>query len=107
MCTSDGTTTAWPSEDTGNSSVDPCNAARNRIRPAPSIWASMLDGLMAVTAALNHQIRLAARRGGLPNPADFTQTEEPVPHPGDGEFVVKVLYVSLDPAMRGWLNEAR
>ena len=34
-------------------------------------------------------------------------TEEPVAEPGDGEFVVKVSYISLDPAMRGWMNEGK
>src|SRR5207249_453028 len=33
--------------------------------------------------------------------------EEPVPEPDDGEILVKVLYLSLDPAMRGWLNEGK
>jgi NADPH-dependent curcumin reductase CurA len=32
---------------------------------------------------------------------------EPVPEPGDGEFLVHILYISLDPAMRGWMNEGR
>jgi NADPH-dependent curcumin reductase CurA len=67
----------------------------------------MLDAAMAVSAATNQQIRLAARPVGLPKPTDFTRTEEPVAHPGDGEFLVRVLYISLDPAMRGWLNEGR
>jgi NADPH-dependent curcumin reductase len=31
----------------------------------------------------------------------------PVPEPVDGEFLVRVLYVSLDPAMRGWMNDGR
>jgi NADPH-dependent curcumin reductase CurA len=37
--------------------------------------------------------------------SNFKQTEEPVPAAEDGQAVVKVLYVSLDPAMRGWMNE--
>ena len=59
------------------------------------------------TATVNHQFRLAARPAGLPVPSDWTYTEEAVPEPADGEFVVKVLYISLDPAMRGWMNEGR
>src|SRR5262249_51184576 len=55
----------------------------------------------------NHQIRLAARPAGLPKPTDWSHTEEPVPEPGDNEVVVKVLYISLDPAMRGWMNEGK
>ena len=56
---------------------------------------------------VNHQFRLAARPVGLPKPGDWQYTEEPVPEPGDGEVLVKVLYLSLDPAMRGWMNDAR
>jgi NADPH-dependent curcumin reductase CurA len=49
---------------------------------------------------LNHQIRLAARPSGLPKPSDWELTTEPVPAPGDGEFVLAVEYVSIDPVMR-------
>jgi NADPH-dependent curcumin reductase CurA len=55
----------------------------------------------------NHQFRLAARPQGLPKPSDWNYTEEPVRDPGAGEVLVKVLYLSLDPAMRGWMNEGR
>ena len=58
-------------------------------------------------SAVNHQFRLAARPVGLPKRSDWSLTEEPVPEPGDGEFLVKILYISLDPAMRGWMNEGR
>jgi NADPH-dependent curcumin reductase CurA len=57
--------------------------------------------------ATNHQVRLAARPQGLPKPSDWDHTEEPVRDPGDGEVLVKTLYLSLDPAMRGWMNEGR
>src|ERR1700738_3302570 len=56
---------------------------------------------------INHQFRLAARPVGMPKRSDWTYTEEPVREPGDGEILVKVLYISLDPAMRGWMNEGR
>lgn len=56
---------------------------------------------------VNHQIRLAARPVGLPKRSDWRFTEEAVPQPGAGQVLVKVLYVSLDPAMRGWMNEGR
>ena len=55
----------------------------------------------------NHQVRLAARPVGLPAPADWRFTEEPVPEPADGELLVRVDYLSLDPAMRGWMNEGK
>ncbi len=58
-------------------------------------------------AVINHQFRLAARPVGLPKRSDWTYTEEPVPELGAGELLVKVLYISLDPAMRGWMNEGK
>ncbi|MCY1073956.1 NADP-dependent oxidoreductase [Archangium lansingense] len=57
--------------------------------------------------ATNHQFRLAARPVGLPKREDWSYTEEPVREPGEGELLVKVLYLSLDPAMRGWMNEGK
>ena len=56
---------------------------------------------------INHQFRLAARPVGLPKRSDWNYTEEPVADPGPGQVVVKNLYISLDPAMRGWMNEGR
>ncbi len=56
---------------------------------------------------VNKQFRLAARPIGMPKRSDWSCTEEPVPDPGEGEVLVKVLYISLDPAMRGWMNEGR
>jgi hypothetical protein len=58
-------------------------------------------------SAINHQFRLAARPVGLPKRSDFNYTEEPVRDPESGEILVKNLYVSLDPAMRGWMNEGK
>jgi NADPH-dependent curcumin reductase len=57
--------------------------------------------------AINHQVRLAARPVGLPKRSDWQFTETPVPKPGDREVLVRTLYLSLDPAMRGWMNEGR
>jgi NADPH-dependent curcumin reductase CurA len=56
---------------------------------------------------VNHQFRLAARPVGLPVPSDWQYSEEPVPEPGEGEVLVEILYISLDPAMRGWMNDGR
>lgn len=44
---------------------------------------------------------------GLVTPDVFRLEPQPVPTPGPGELRVKVAYVSLDPAMRGWINEGR
>ncbi len=55
----------------------------------------------------NHRFTLAARPVGMPKPTDFAFEEHEVPEPRDGEVVVKVQYISLDPAMRGWMNDAK
>ena len=55
----------------------------------------------------NHQVRLAARPQGLPKASDWQFTEEPVAEPADGGVLVKTLALSLDPAMRGWMNEGK
>jgi NADPH-dependent curcumin reductase CurA len=55
-------------------------------------------------SSTNHQVRLAARPSGLPKPSDWSFTEEPIPTPSMGELVVAVSHLSLDPAMRGWMN---
>ena len=58
-------------------------------------------------ALSNRQYRLAARPVGLPKASDWKFTAEPVTEPADGQVLVKVLQLSLDPAMRGWMNEGR
>ena len=57
--------------------------------------------------ATNHQVRLAARPVGIPKRSDWQFTEEAVPVPAPGQFVVQVTHLSLDPAMRGWMNEGK
>jgi NADPH-dependent curcumin reductase CurA len=52
-------------------------------------------------AEANRQIVVAAVPMGMPKPSDFRLVEGPVPHPGAGEVVVRTLYLSVDPYMRG------
>ena len=56
---------------------------------------------------INHKFELAARPLGMPKRSDWNYKEEPVRELGDGELLVKILYISLDPAMRGWMNEGK
>ncbi len=57
---------------------------------------------------MNRQVRLAKRPPPGPFlPDTFEVIEDDIAEPGDGEFRVRVAYVSLDPAMRGWVNEGR
>ncbi len=55
----------------------------------------------------NRQYRLAARPVGMPKPSDWNLTSETVAEPADGQVLIKVLQLSLDPAMRGWMNEGK
>jgi NADPH-dependent curcumin reductase CurA len=54
---------------------------------------------------INHQVRLAARPHGTPVDSDWEHTTEPVRQPADGEFLVRQRWISLDPAMRGWMDD--
>ena len=55
----------------------------------------------------NHQIRLKARPNGLPTRDGWDFTTEPVAAPAEGGVLVKTLAISLDPAMRGWMNDGK
>jgi NADPH-dependent curcumin reductase len=60
-----------------------------------------------MTALSNRQFRLATRPVGMTKASDWNMTTESVPELGDGDVLVKVLELSLDPAMRGWMNEGK
>ena len=55
----------------------------------------------------NRQFKLAQRPQGMVKREDFTFEVGSVPEPGEGQFLVKNEYLSLDPAMRGWMNEGK
>lgn len=57
--------------------------------------------------ATNKQVLLAARPDGWVKKSDFSIVETPIPAPGDGQVLLKNLYLSLDPYMRGAMNEKR
>ncbi len=48
----------------------------------------------------NRQVTLAARPSGMPKESDFQVIESPMPTPGDGEALVKIVWLSVDPYMR-------
>ena len=56
---------------------------------------------------MNRQITLAARPVGYPKESDFNLVEVPIPTPEEGEVLVKTLYLSVDPYMRGRINAAQ
>jgi NADPH-dependent curcumin reductase CurA len=53
----------------------------------------------------NLQVRLIARPVGMPRAEDFRIEEASVPEVSEGELLVQVRYISLDPAMRGWMDD--
>ncbi len=56
----------------------------------------------------NRQAMLVARpKPGLISRDIFVFADAAIPEPGAGQFRVKIVYISLDPAMRGWINEGR
>ena len=61
----------------------------------------------SLTSLVNHQIRLAARPVGMPKATDWSHTSEAVTEPAEGGVTLKTLALSLDPAMRGWMNEGK
>jgi NADPH-dependent curcumin reductase CurA len=63
--------------------------------------------MTALASLTNHQIRLKARPNGLPTRDVWDFTTEPVAEPAEGGVLVKTIAISLDPAMRGWMNDAK
>ncbi|MCB1340279.1 MAG: NADP-dependent oxidoreductase [Pseudooceanicola sp.] len=54
----------------------------------------------------NRQVILARRPVGVPKASHFEMAETAVPSPGAGQMLVKLSHWSVDPAMRGWANDA-
>lgn len=61
---------------------------------------------MATAATKNRRILLLARPVGNIKDSDFKYEEAEVPQLGEGQLLARNLYLSLDPAMRGWMNDA-
>ncbi len=58
-------------------------------------------------ATTNLQWRLASRPPGEPEESDFELVETPLPEPGDGEVLMRSIYLSLDPYMRGRMRDVK
>lgn len=58
-------------------------------------------------ALMNQQILLASRPSGLPTQDNFRIVDTPAPEPADGQLLLEVLYLSLDPYMRGRMDDAK
>ena len=53
------------------------------------------------------EIHLAARPVGAPKPSDFKVVETPIPEPAQGQFLVRNVYMSVDPYMRGRMRDVK
>jgi NADPH-dependent curcumin reductase len=67
----------------------PLAFGRSRVTQSPSI---------------NRQVRLKSRPNGVPQAEHFEITQAPMPHLRDGQFLVRNHFLSVEPAMRGWVN---
>lgn len=59
-----------------------------------------------MTKETNRRILLKARPVGLPKSSDYEMVEEPIPTPGPGQILIRNHFISLDPAIRGWMDES-
>ncbi|WP_248959078.1 NADP-dependent oxidoreductase [Sphaerisporangium perillae] len=62
---------------------------------------------MTTPHGTSREWHLVARPRGVPTPADFALREVPIPEPGPGQILVRNLYLSVDPYMRGRMNDAK
>ncbi len=62
---------------------------------------------MAVQVGTSRAVTLAARPTGFPSESDFALVDQPVPEPGPGEVLVRMLWTSVDPYQRGRMSTAR
>ena len=56
---------------------------------------------------MNKQVVLAERPDGLPKSSTWIFQETEIPEPKDGDVLIKQHYISLDPAMRGWMRDVK
>jgi NADPH-dependent curcumin reductase CurA len=69
-----------------------------------AVGALAIDNGWAAQEAVNRRIVLASRPQGEPTVDNFRLEELPIPSPGDGEVLLRTVYLSLDPYMRGKMN---
>ncbi len=56
---------------------------------------------------MNRQVLLKSRPAGIPQADNFEIVETPIPEPGAGEVRIRNVFLSVEPAMRGWVNAAK
>ena len=73
----------------------------------PQLIEKVIHMTTTMSTLQNRQFKLATRPVGMVKRSDFEFVTTPAAEPGPGEALVRVLYLSLDPAMRGWMNAGR
>lgn len=63
--------------------------------------------LVSILNIMNKQLLLAKRPTGLPDQDTWKLIQIPKPNIEEGQFLIEQMYVSLDPAMRGWMNDVK
>jgi NADPH-dependent curcumin reductase CurA len=66
-----------------------------------------MTGMTTATPPTAREVRLAARPNGMPVPTDFALAEVEVPQPAEGQVLVRNLFLSVDPYMRGRMNDVK
>ena len=72
-----------------------------------SVRGGLDEAMSEAVPQVNRQVTLAQRPVGLPRESDFALVNGPVPEPGPGQVLLRTLYVSVDPYMRGRLRDAK
>lgn len=57
-----------------------------------------------MSSGVNRQVRLKARPSGIPQAEHFEIVETPIPEPSEGQVLIRNLFLSVEPAMRGWVS---
>jgi len=70
---------------------------------APSITPASVSAFVSNNALMNRQVRLKSRPPGIPQAEHFELVQEPVPELQPGQIRVRNVYLSVEPAMRGWV----
>ena len=58
-----------------------------------------------MSKGVNRQWKLRSRPTGIVEESNFEFVEDAIPEPGEGEILVRTLWIGMDPAFRAWLNE--
>src|ERR1700730_2805580 len=74
--------------------------------PVPTAYC-FVQLAVTITSMQNKEIRFASRPAGMPTLENFQFIDAEVPQPNDGEVLVRTLYISVDPYLRGRMREGR